>query len=231
MSTAQVDAPVDRFEAACRRTRRRARILAHGYDDLLRELAGARDEIASLRRELEETRRRIAASAARSPAAPRYPRCTRALEVARRRIGHAEAPLDAIREVVVDIVGCEELIVFRLRSTLRGEVLDPVLAFGAAAPAAPIVFDASGPIAAALEASARAFDPAAAAALGDVLPARPAAFVPLRRDGEVVGALALMSLLPHKPALVEDDLAVLDLLAHEGGAALARGDARAAVAA
>jgi hypothetical protein len=121
--------------------------------------------------------------------------------------------LAALQEIVVNIVGSEELVVYERRAG----ALEPVHAFGSAPPAAAIALG-DGPIGgAAASGVAWLRDPPAPA---DAPEGTLSACIPLKHGAEVVGALAYYRMLPHKPRLGERDLAVLDLLEAQGGAAL-----------
>jgi len=115
--------------------------------------------------------------------------------------------LEAIKEIVVNLIGSEEFGVFQLdeQQTLR-----LVASFGideaawSAAPADSL--------------------PAKVAASGEVHISDGSgeflAVVPLRLDDRVVGVVAIFRLLPHKAELEELDRELLDLLGAQAGAAL-----------
>lgn len=115
--------------------------------------------------------------------------------------------LEAIKEIVVNLIGSEEFGVFQLDEQ---ETLRLVASFGideaswSAAPADSL--------------------PAKVAASGDVHISDGAgeflAVVPLRLDDRVVGVVAIFRLLPHKPELEELDRELLELLGAQAGAAL-----------
>lgn len=121
--------------------------------------------------------------------------------------------LDAIQDVVVNVVGSEELAIFEpdADGTLRvaralgvdGARLGPLAAFAGdlgRAVAERRAWIAGDP--------ARADDPTLTAV------------VPLEARGRVVAVLAVWRLLGHKPALRETDRRVLGLLARHAGRAL-----------
>lgn len=129
--------------------------------------------------------------------------------------------LGAIHEIVVNLVGSEELAVFER----RGGALSLVHAFGVA----PRTLDG-------LRLSAGAIGRAAATgrtwlAGGDEPSGEGeedlTAAIPLRAGDDVAGVLAVFRLLGHKPRLAEADHAVFDLLATHAGLALRLRDPRA----
>jgi hypothetical protein len=125
--------------------------------------------------------------------------------------------LTAIEEIVVNLIGCEELAVFervgaepmlrRIDSVGIDQRRDAVVPFGtgvigrAAAGGRLYVRDGSVP----------------AAGDGD---ADVTACIPLRLDGRVTGAIAVYRLLPHKSGLEELDFELFDLLAMHAATAL-----------
>lgn len=115
--------------------------------------------------------------------------------------------LEAIKEIVVNLIGSEEFGVFQLDESAA---LRLVTSFGidesawAEAPAGSL--------------------PARVAASGDMHLSDGSgeflAVVPLRLDDRVVGVVAIFRLLPHKPELEDLDHELLDLLGAQAGAAL-----------
>ena len=125
----------------------------------------------------------------------------------------AEA-LAAIQEIVINLVGSEELAVFER----RGGSLELVHAFGVAPRTLDGLDLAEGAIARAA-AAGRAY------VAGRETPPGPGeedltAAIPLRAWDEVQGVLAIFRLLGHKPGLDEADHAVFDLLSTHAGVAL-----------
>jgi hypothetical protein len=128
--------------------------------------------------------------------------------------GGREAVLLGLQDVLINIVGSEEWVIYERREGrllhvhgygLEGPYLDPV-PFGA------------GPIGEGV-ASARTWirEPFATQADPE---GTLSAVVPLLAEGEVVGGIALYRLLPHKSALLPRDRAALELARTHGGAAL-----------
>jgi hypothetical protein len=104
----------------------------------------------------------------------------------------ADGTFAAVREILSDLIGCAHFGVFSLES--RASVFS--LKAGAG------------------EALARPHIPVQP---GAVRQAGALAALPLRRDGQLAGALMLFALLPQKDALDAIDQAVLNLVASEAG--------------
>jgi len=143
-----------------------------------------------------------------------------ALERLHGAASRAEA-LAAIQEIVINLVGSEELAVFERRNG----VLALVHAFGVA----PRVLDAAT---AGEGAIARAAATGSAYVAGRGAPAGPGeedltAAIPLRAWDGVQGVLAIFRLLGHKPGLDEGDHAVFELLSAHAGVALRLREPRA----
>jgi hypothetical protein len=124
--------------------------------------------------------------------------------------------LAAIQDVVINIVGSEELAVF---AWSEGEgLLRPVQAFGVPPPRLAPVRLGEGPV-------GRAAARREAFVVGDA-PA-PAddpdltACVPLCFEGRLLAVVAVWRMLPQKPRLGDPDRKVLELLGRHGGPALA----------
>lgn len=124
--------------------------------------------------------------------------------------------LCAIQEIVANLVGSEELVIFEAESA--GGALRPVHAFGVEQSRWAQVTPGQGRIGAALSG-------------GGVLLVKPGdpvypgeekltAVVPLSADGAVVGAIAIFSLLQQKPGIESLDLDLLELLSVQAGIAL-----------
>jgi hypothetical protein len=132
------------------------------------------------------------------------------------------AVLDSIREIVINLIGCEEVAVFEL--SVDGSSLDLVTSFGvdeAAYRRVSLTEHAIGKLA-----STGDVYVSGAAAAGESVPAagegasRITACLPLKLDGLVTGAIVLFRLLPHKPALQELDFELFDLLGTHAATAL-----------
>jgi hypothetical protein len=130
--------------------------------------------------------------------------------------GAREDVLAAIQDVVINIVGSEELAVFAWSD--GDGLLRPVRAFGVPPHRLPPVRLGEGPV-------GRAAARREPFVVGD-LPA-PAddpdltACVPLCFEGRLLGVVAVWRMLPHKPRLGDPDRRVLELLGRHGGPALA----------
>jgi hypothetical protein len=135
-----------------------------------------------------------------------------ALERLHGGLARADA-LAAIQEIVINLVGSEELAVFER----RGGALALVHAFGVA----PRVLDRLrlGEGAIGRAAAGTAYVAGRGAETGEGEEDLTAA-LPLRAGGEVAGVLAVFRLLGHKPLLGESDDAVFDLLSTHAGLAL-----------
>ena len=139
------------------------------------------------------------------------------LDVAERRLREARDPDDALRavqEVLVTVIGTEQLAVYE--RALGEPSLRPVAAMG---------FD--GPPAAGAVEMRCAAD--GHAHFGPGTPGSPVACVPLALDGRTAGVLAIYRLLPHKPVLDAGDHALLAHFAAEAAPAV-RGAAAARAA-
>jgi hypothetical protein len=175
------------------------------------ELARTREAEAELRERLHEARRTNRAAGDELVGLQACIGQAAAAATALRRLHEAPSRpevLDALADAIVNLVGCEDFAVW-----LDG-------------PDGPAPARAMGPSAA--RAEALAADPGlrAAAAAGEILTGPPAAalgltaLLPLAARGEVVGAAALVRLLPQKGALGEDDAEVLEILRLHGALAL-----------
>lgn len=126
-----------------------------------------------------------------------------------------DSVLDSIREIVINLIGCEELAVFELRED--GSSLDLVTSFGVDVEAYRHVSlgeHAIGKLAATGDTYI-----AGAMAPGDDAPLVTAC-LPLKLDGRVTGAIVLFKLLPHKAQLQELDFELFDLLGTHAATAL-----------
>jgi GAF domain-containing protein len=124
-----------------------------------------------------------------------------------------EAVLAAIREIVINLIGSEELGVFE---TAEDGSLNLVTSFGIEethhkhiSPSHPI---------GRLVAEGEIFVAGQSPVKGDVPPV--VACVPLKLDGRVTGSIVVFSLLPHKSSLQELDFELFDLLATHAATAL-----------
>ncbi len=122
--------------------------------------------------------------------------------------------LAAIQEIVINVVGSEELAVFER----RGDAISLVQSFGVDPEPLRRLEVGAGAIGGAI-ASGELY---VAGRKGAPAPGDEdvTAVVPLRAGGEVVGALAVFRLLGHKPGLDDADQAMFDLLAAHAGVAL-----------
>jgi len=128
--------------------------------------------------------------------------------------------LAAIQEIVINLVGSEELAVFER----RGGGLALVHAFGVQ----PRTLDGLSLGEGAIGRAAIAGRQYVAGRDGDAGQGEEdlTAAIPLRAWGDVVGVLAIFRLLGHKPVLGENDHAVFDLLSTHAGVALRLRDPR-----
>lgn len=134
--------------------------------------------------------------------------------------------LAAIQEIVVNLVGSEELAVFELSQD--GGRLSPAHAFGVAAPALREIAVGAGTIG---RVAAEGV-PFVAGDGGSAPPDPPdlTACVPLKLGGAVTGALAVYRLLEHKPSLRAVDRELLGLLEKHAAAAVRTSALRARAA-
>ncbi len=196
---------------------------------LVAELAAAREAVAKAERDRGDLRDRLAEIEAENRricdeyvAVQEQTSQLAQLYVALERLhGGLSRPetLAAIQEIVINVVGSEELAVFER----LGEAVSLVQSFGVDPEPLRRLTLGHGAI-------------GGAVATGELYVAGrkgPAAHgeenitavVPLRAGGEVVGALAVFRLLGHKPGLDEADHAMFDLLgAHAGVALRLRGE-------
>ncbi len=123
--------------------------------------------------------------------------------------------LTAVQEIVINVIGSEELAVFEL--TEGGGELHPVHCFGVEARQLGPVPLGSGPI-------GRAAAERRAWVSGDGPPSPEApdlmACIPLQAAGRVIGVLAFWHMVEHKHLLGPVDRKVLSLIARHAGAAL-----------
>jgi regulator of replication initiation timing len=124
------------------------------------------------------------------------------------------AVLDSIREILINLIGCEELAVFELSED--GSSLDLVTSFGVDEEAYRSV-DVDEHVIGKLVATGDTY--IGGAGERDESPSVTAC-LPLKLDGRVTGAIVLFSLLPHKPGLKELDFELFDLLGTHAATAL-----------
>jgi GAF domain-containing protein len=127
--------------------------------------------------------------------------------------------LEAIQETIVNIIGSEELAIFRMSED--GRSLSLVTSLGVDSERLRSVPLGKGPIGkAALE--NKTFIAPTPPRAGKVPGGCVSACVPLRLDGQVYGAIALFGLLPQKLALEDVDCELLELFADQAAPALHR---------
>jgi len=191
--------------------------LQRSLTELEEELSGSRRDFSELRRRLEtvedENRRaqeEHAEIVQRSAhLANLYVASYRLHETLRR-----SAVIEAIQEIIVNLVGSEEFGIFEL-DEVRGTLS---------------LTEWWGNEAAGLDSGQRSPTPIVQTALSGevyIAPAEPAnaaraltACIPLKVEGRVIGVIAVFRLLAHKPALEAIDLELFDLLAMQAGIAL-----------
>jgi hypothetical protein len=124
-----------------------------------------------------------------------------------------EAVLTAIKEILINLVGSEELAVFEVIED--GSALKLVTSFGIDESAYARVGMREHPIGS-LIATGDTF----LADTGSGASSAVRVCVPLKLDGRITGAIVLFSLLPHKPQLQELDFELFDLLGTHAATAL-----------
>jgi hypothetical protein len=124
-----------------------------------------------------------------------------------------ELVLDALKDIIVNLVGSEEFVV--LEETPAG-TLEAVAWFGVEEEQARGVDTSSGRIKRALESGqVHVADPATAASFEE-----PRVCLPLKLDGKVFALVVISQLLPHKVGLEDLDFQLFDLLADQAATAL-----------
>jgi Skp family chaperone for outer membrane proteins len=198
------------------------------------ERLGHQEEIAELKRELQSFRQQEASLHAQMTQADeqnrrlaeRFQEVERQnsnlanLYVASHRIHGAskrDDVLAAIEEIVMNLIGCEELAVFERAGT--EPVLRRIDSVGIDPRRDLAVFFGTGVIGRAAATGDLFVRDASAAAGGDA-DADITACIPLRLDGVVTGAIAVYRLLPQKPGLEEVDFELFDLLGMHAATAL-----------
>jgi len=132
-----------------------------------------------------------------------------------------EQVLVAIQEIVINIIGSEELALFRVDREARRLML--VTALGVDAERLCSLVPGQGPIGE-VAVSGTLFVAPTPPRAGDRRPDAVSACVPLRMGGQVHGVLALFGLLPQKRKLDEVDIELLTLLGEHAAPALHRAD-------
>ncbi len=126
-----------------------------------------------------------------------------------------EEVVGIVKEILINLVGAEEFVI--LVADKRTGELSPVAwegsLAGASGPAPPWNTEV-------LEGVVRTGQPAFAAPGAPPRPGVPVACVPLNIKKEVVGAIAILKLLEHKPALAALDMEILNLLAGHAATAI-----------
>jgi hypothetical protein len=127
--------------------------------------------------------------------------------------------LSTIEEIVVDLIGSEELAVFEL-SELDGDVETMRLArLRGIAANSPRLARAAGPIRYALGVGQTLVARSRRRGADDVDGGLTAA-IPLKLDGHVTGAVAIFGLVAHKEALAPVDHELFEILSRQGAMAL-----------
>lgn len=121
--------------------------------------------------------------------------------------------IDAIRQVVTNLIGAEDMALFE--TSVEGSTLSLVAAFGETTPPRRVRFG-EGVIG---QAALRGHCHVASGPEVQPVPGEPAvtACIPFKARGKVVGALALFRLLPQKAGLVPLDEKLFDVLSIHGG--------------
>jgi GAF domain-containing protein len=130
-----------------------------------------------------------------------------------------EQVLEAVQEIIVNIIGSEELAIFRMGED--GKSLWLVSSLGVDPERLRSIPLGEGPIGKTALEDKTFIAPtprSASAEPGDTV----TACVPLRLDGRVYGVIALFGLLPQKPALEDVDRELLELFADQAAPALHR---------
>ncbi len=146
------------------------------------------------------------------------------LYVASYRLNEARDPrqvLEAIQEIISNIIGSEEMGIFRLDDASR--TLSLVLSSGIEPGPFSSIPLGSGPIGK-VALTGETFVAPTALRAGQSHPDEVSACVPLNMEDRVNGAIAIFGLLPQKLALEEVDRELLTLLAMQAGPALQRAE-------
>jgi regulator of replication initiation timing len=125
------------------------------------------------------------------------------------------AVLESIKEILINLIGCEELAVFELSSDAA--TLDLVTSFGIDDDQYRSI-SIRDHVLGKLISTGGTYIGGTTASPGESLSVT--ACLPLTLDGRVTGAIVLFSLLPHKPGLRELDFELFDLLGTHAATAL-----------
>jgi len=125
------------------------------------------------------------------------------------------AVLDSIKEIIINLIGCEELAVFELADDQAS--LELVTSFGIDEEQYRRI-SLNDHVLGKLVSTGGTYIGGAAASPGETVSVT--ACLPLKLDGRVTGAIVLFSLLPHKPGLREVDFELFDLLGTHAATAL-----------
>ena len=125
------------------------------------------------------------------------------------------AVLDSIREIIINLIGCEELAVFEVSEETSS--LSLVTSFGIDETQYSDI-SLTRHVIGKLVATGGTYIGGASSTAEDHPPVT--ACLPLKLDGRVTGAIVLFSLLPHKPGLKELDFELFDLLGTHAATAL-----------
>jgi hypothetical protein len=168
-----------------------------------------------LKRELDDTRQRAEQNYARYAEAARQHADVMNLYVAAHRLHESldrKDVLAAIQEIVINLIGSEELAVFELAED--GNALRLVDSFGIEPGRFNDMPLGEGPLADSIR-GGRAYITEGSGEQGKLT-----ACVPLMAGEKAVGLVAVFSLLPQKPQLQQVDHELFDVLRAHGGSAL-----------
>lgn len=126
-----------------------------------------------------------------------------------------DAVLESIKEILINLIGCEELAVFELSEDAA--FLDLVTSFGIDEDQYRRI-SINDHVLGKLVSTGGTYIGGTTPAPGESLAVT--ACLPLTLDGRVTGAIVLFSLLPHKPGLRELDFELFDLLGTHAATAL-----------
>ena len=125
------------------------------------------------------------------------------------------AVLESIKEILINLIGCEELAVFELSEDDAS--LDLVTSFGIDEEKYRSI-SLTDHVLGKLTSTGGTYIGGTSASPGECVSVT--ACLPLKLDGRVTGAIVLFSLLPHKPGLRELDFELFDLLGTHAATAL-----------
>ena len=138
-------------------------------------------------------------------------------ELRRRDMPDRARAIAAIREIVIHIIGSEELAIWEVDEELQ--ILKLIGSFGIDVEEWAGVLVGSGMIGAVAQTGAR-FVTTEALFAPEGREETLTACIPLKHDDQVVGVVAIFRLLPQKEGLEELDYELFDLLASHAGSAL-----------